>query len=477
MNLLRVSNRRVSVHVSVALAFAIALTLTVLSPGQFKKVRANLEGGTTVQSTWLWGGPSKVTQRYGCTDDFHEDYSPANCTNDIHGIYWHHGLDIADPPGTPNPNVGCYPSGSGTPVFADGPGTVREAGPTTYGSIVRWQRDSDGYQVVLYHAQQILVNQGDRVWAGRQLAQVGNLGISSGCHVHFEIRKPSAGYWDDIDPTPFLGGCGAVIAVQGSGGQMYVCRYGQSGFLPYGGSIQGSPAVAGWKGSPIYVATGRSNGVLYVGSDTYPFDVLVPSNCLDNPGITTDSSLLYVGCWGGGQLYVGQTPIPSSGRPRFAGDLSPAGGRLWAGPAVALMYGAPKYFVIGDTNPNGNLYVTSGNGTWLQMYGWGCSSHVGVSSQWDKAILACNGTDNNVWFATSGNGGGSWTAPRRMTVFPYASIIAGVSVAMTRNGDALVVVQETDYSVYQSYIPWGQEPLNAQNVPSNVGGGTAAAQL
>ncbi len=456
----------------------------VVSPAQ--KVRANLEGGTTVQSTWLWGGTSTVTQRYGCTRVPGEDPAPAGvCTNDPHGSLWHHGLDIADNANQPNPNAGCtapydrLPSGPGSPLYADGPGTIIAAGSTSYGTILEWRRDSDGYYVVLYHTQAISVHPNDRLSAGQQIAQVGNNGwptYSSACHLHFEIRKPPGGYWDDIDPTPFLGGCRAVIAFQGAGQQMYSCRYGQAGFLVLGGSLQGSPAVAGANGVPLYVATGFNDGVLYVRSDSQNWQGLVPSKCWDNPAIAASGTTLYVGCTGSidSQLYVGETPIPASGLPTFQG-MNAAGGHLWAGPAVALMYGVPRYFVIGDTNPNGDVYYTSGNGQWAQLLGWGCNGHVGVSSQWDKAILACHGTDDNVWYAISGDGGASWSNVVRMTVF--GNVLNGVGVAMTRNGDALVVVEGRDYALYQSWIPWTQAPQTAQNVPSNFGGGTAATQL
>lgn len=186
----------------------------ITTPGRVKEARANLDAGNVVASSWLWQRNSTVSQRYGCTDNPYEDSAPPGwCTNDPHGNRWHHGLDINDDINQPNPAVGCtapyntLPSGTGSPLYADGPGTVIAAGATSYGTIVEWQRDSDGYYVVLYHTQAITVHTNDRLFAGEQIAQVGNSGwpnYSTGCHLHFEIRAPPGGYWNDTDPTSYL---------------------------------------------------------------------------------------------------------------------------------------------------------------------------------------------------------------------------------------------------------------------------------
>lgn len=195
------------------LAGGSALSGFAIMPGHLKDVSA-LEAGDSVSSNWLWTGTSVVSQRYGCTNVPQEDVAPAGwCTNSPYGTHWHHGIDIADNANQPHPSVGCtapyntLPSGAGSPLYAGGAGTVVQAGTTSYGTIVEWQRDVDSYYVVLYHTQAINVRVNDRVSAGMQIAQVGNNGwptYSTGCHLHFEMRTPTGGYWNDIDPTPYL---------------------------------------------------------------------------------------------------------------------------------------------------------------------------------------------------------------------------------------------------------------------------------
>lgn len=204
---------------SVALACTIALALEFALPGNLKGVRANLVNNSQITSTWTWHGSSTVPsgasivqQRYGCTLISGEDPAPAGwCPN---GYNWHHGIDVGDNQDQPYPAVGCSGAyvgnnvGPGAPVYADGPATVVQAGARSYGTIVEWQRDSDGYYVVLYHTQAIQVYAGERLYAGQPVAQVGDAGYptyASACHLHFEVRKPPGGYWDDVDPSAYLG--------------------------------------------------------------------------------------------------------------------------------------------------------------------------------------------------------------------------------------------------------------------------------
>jgi len=59
----------------------------------------------------------------------------------------------------------------------------------------------DGIHTLYAHNSRNLVNVGDRVTRGQPIALVGTTGVSTGPHLHFEVRV--GGRW--VDPGPFLG--------------------------------------------------------------------------------------------------------------------------------------------------------------------------------------------------------------------------------------------------------------------------------
>lgn len=106
----------------------------------------------------------------------------------------HYGLDIANRVGTP----------IRTPLA----GTVIEAGPASgFGLWVRIRHD-DGTTTVYGHIDSYAVRTGERVTAGQVIAEVGNRGISTGPHLHFEVWSPSG---RKTDPLAWLQARGADI--------------------------------------------------------------------------------------------------------------------------------------------------------------------------------------------------------------------------------------------------------------------------
>nr|WP_246045070.1 M23 family metallopeptidase [Rhodococcus oryzae] len=99
----------------------------------------------------------------------------------------HGGIDIAAP--------------IGTPIQAATNGTVISAGPASgFGLWVRVQ-DDDGTTTVYGHINEFLVDLGQQVAAGEQIATVGNRGQSTGPHLHFEVSNPDG---QKIDPAQWL---------------------------------------------------------------------------------------------------------------------------------------------------------------------------------------------------------------------------------------------------------------------------------
>ena len=106
------------------------------------------------------------------------------------GYRWgvlHAGIDIAN--------------SIGTPIYAVADGVVIDAGPTAgYGAWVKL-RHADGTVTLYGHVNTWLVNKGDRVMAGDQIATIGNRGNSTGPHCHFEVLLNGT---NRIDPVPWL---------------------------------------------------------------------------------------------------------------------------------------------------------------------------------------------------------------------------------------------------------------------------------
>ena len=106
------------------------------------------------------------------------------------GYRWgvlHGGIDIAN--------------SIGTPILAASDGVVIDAGPSGgYGNWVKL-RHSDGTVTLYGHLSSWQVEIGQRVWAGDQIAKMGNTGNSTGPHLHFEVLLSGT---DRVDPVGWL---------------------------------------------------------------------------------------------------------------------------------------------------------------------------------------------------------------------------------------------------------------------------------
>jgi murein DD-endopeptidase MepM/ murein hydrolase activator NlpD len=90
---------------------------------------------------------------------------------------------------------------AGDPIRATIDGEVESAGWLGgYGNAVVI-RHADGYSTLYGHASELLVQPGQRVYAGEVIAKVGSTGLSTGPHLHYELRKDGLA----IDPGGFDG--------------------------------------------------------------------------------------------------------------------------------------------------------------------------------------------------------------------------------------------------------------------------------
>jgi murein DD-endopeptidase MepM/ murein hydrolase activator NlpD len=105
----------------------------------------------------------------------------------------HYGIDIAN--------------SIGTPIHSAMAGEVIDSGPASgFGLWVRVQH-AGGLITVYGHINESLVNVGQQVAAGEQIATIGNRGQSTGPHLHFEVHQDGS----KIDPLPWLRGHGVNI--------------------------------------------------------------------------------------------------------------------------------------------------------------------------------------------------------------------------------------------------------------------------
>ena len=97
----------------------------------------------------------------------------------------------------------------GTPVYATGNGTVVETGwKQGYGNTVLVDHGYN-YKTRYAHLSKILVNKGQKVVRGEEIALVGNTGKSTGPHLHYEVLykgkpdNPVNYYFFDLSPEDY----------------------------------------------------------------------------------------------------------------------------------------------------------------------------------------------------------------------------------------------------------------------------------
>jgi murein DD-endopeptidase MepM/ murein hydrolase activator NlpD len=92
----------------------------------------------------------------------------------LHVARPHEGIDISAP--------------MGTPIEAPAGGVVRSAGwEAGYGNVVEIDHGF-GIATKFAHASRILVHQGQKVQRGDRIALVGNSGLATGPHLHYEVH-------------------------------------------------------------------------------------------------------------------------------------------------------------------------------------------------------------------------------------------------------------------------------------------------
>lgn len=144
------------------------LTEKVYSIKEFKQIADSLQMSVDELCDYPVIFPVKKPQRISSGFGMH-----------YHPIYkkrlFHTGIDI--------------PKAKGTPVYATGNGIViRKGYYSGYGNFIEIKH-SGGLHSFYAHLSKTIVNVGDSVSITQQVACVGNTGISTGSHLHYEVRK------------------------------------------------------------------------------------------------------------------------------------------------------------------------------------------------------------------------------------------------------------------------------------------------
>lgn len=163
-----------------ALLLSLPLFLGVVSATPVPAPPANAAGGPLIVGDW--GAPQSG---YYATAPFgYPDRSDCFVCSKFHK-----GIDLS---------AGC-----GSPIYAAGPGTVVAAGWNSggYGNWVNIDHGG-GYVTVYGHMPSggVLVREGQTVAAGDQIGLEGSTGLSSGCHLHFQLNVNGT----PVDPRPFM---------------------------------------------------------------------------------------------------------------------------------------------------------------------------------------------------------------------------------------------------------------------------------
>ncbi len=105
----------------------------------------------------------------------------------------------------------------GAPVVAALSGNVVSSGLAGgYGITVVIEHGQPRRRTLYGHLSEIYVKAGQRVQQGEVIGRVGSTGLSTGPHLHFELRRPQVGGWVAVDPKDLdMGSIASQVAGDG----------------------------------------------------------------------------------------------------------------------------------------------------------------------------------------------------------------------------------------------------------------------
>ncbi len=111
-----------------------------------------------------------------------------------YGYRWgrlHRGVDISG-------------TGHGSPIYVTNNGTVYKTGYNSSMGYYIYVNHNNGYFTAYEHLSKILVSEGQVVARKQQIGEMGNTGVSTGTHLHYEIWTGGAPYQGGTSHNPLL---------------------------------------------------------------------------------------------------------------------------------------------------------------------------------------------------------------------------------------------------------------------------------
>jgi murein DD-endopeptidase MepM/ murein hydrolase activator NlpD len=166
------------------LAIALGTVGAVLiggAPGPASQIAVHLPVGVAPGRLLMPATGAVIAQPFGCTPLTLEPANP-QCPSG----HFHSGVDLAAP--------------SGTAIRAAAAGRARVLwSPNGFGLYVLIDHGG-GLQTLYGHLSAALVQDGDTVRDGQTIGRMGSTGLSTGPHLHFEVRRDGR----PVDPMPSL---------------------------------------------------------------------------------------------------------------------------------------------------------------------------------------------------------------------------------------------------------------------------------
>ena len=151
---------------------------------------SNLELKPAINEIYVKGG--KVIPSVGDTSSWAWPTIQGYTISSHYGYRWgrlHRGIDLSG-------------TGHGSPIYATNNGTVYKAGYNSSMGYYIYINHNNGYYTSYEHLSKILVKEGQVVSRKQQIGEMGNTGVSTGTHLHYEIWTGGAPYKGGTSHNP-----------------------------------------------------------------------------------------------------------------------------------------------------------------------------------------------------------------------------------------------------------------------------------